>query len=131
MPIQKARRLMHLGEDVAHGFDDPHCMARTVMPVTAQMPTTPAVAHVMRLWSRDTDSRSRRRSIDILARQSDAMKNISEAYCAYVFLSALGLLAKRTTNLLNVHYLCVAEYIFLLPQAIVDTSQHCNGLANT
>jgi hypothetical protein len=40
-------------------------------------------------------------------------------------------LAKRTTNLLNVHYLCVAEYIFLLPQAIVDTSQHCNGLAHT
>jgi len=40
-------------------------------------------------------------------------------------------LAKRTTNLLNVHYLCVAEYIFLRPQAIVDTSQHCNGLAHT
>jgi hypothetical protein len=28
MPIQKARRLMHLGEDVAHGFDDPHCAAK-------------------------------------------------------------------------------------------------------
>jgi len=73
MPIQKARRLMHLGEDVAHGVDNPHCVARAIMPINAQMPTTPAVAYVMRLWSLDTDSRSRRKSIDILERQSDAM----------------------------------------------------------
>jgi hypothetical protein len=46
------------------------------------------------------------------------------SYQRWVFLT------KRTTNLLKVHYLRVVEYIFLLPQAIVDTYQHCNGLAN-
>ena len=65
--IQKARRLMHLGEDVAHEFDDSHCMVRTIMP------TTPAVPYVMRLGSRGTDNRLSRRSTDVLARQSDAM----------------------------------------------------------
>ena len=78
---------MHLGGDEAQGVEDPHCAARTTMPITAQTATKPAVAKVMRLCSRDTASRSSSKSIDIFARHSDATYIISDAYCAYVFMS--------------------------------------------